>query len=1587
VFSKGGIGNDLVLTLANTMDSVTLRDVWEVTPLSAVEFADGTVWDRDTLMSKADAPSDDVLVGTDADDFINGNLGKDVYLIGPGGGHDVVYEGDGSPAWSNEADTIRFTAGITAADVTVLPGLNESLLTLSIHDGASTVDLMFWPETLPRIEFADGTIWGSEVLQAALEGSVSNFEYYQRLIGSFDDEVLVATTAAYTEFHGMAGDDTLIAGEGGGWLIGGAGNDTLIGGAAWNNYFIDPHSGHDTVIATAGSEISNVLEFGYGIAQDQLRFARHAGEDGLDLVIAIDGSDTTATINGWYDPVTPTRLDSLYFLDACSELFGAEFDAAIQADNAATGSVILSGDAIQNQTLTVVNTLADLDGMDAVGYQWQSSIDGSEWSDISGTTADSFVLTEADVGQQLRVVVSYVDREGIAGSVASAATAAIANINDAPVVVRAISDQRAVERTAFSLTLAADSFADVDAGDSLVYAATLADGAALPSWLSFDAATFSFSGTPPGEAVGSLSLTLTATDLAGASAASSFTLNVARSNQAPVLVAAIGDLSATQDRAFAYAVPAGSFADSDPGDSLNFTATLADGTALPDWLGFDVATASFSGTPGAGSPGVLALRVVATDSGGLSAAATFNLSIGQHLRGTASSDTMNFSASSFVGVAMIDGGAGNDAITGSVGNDIIVGGGGTDNLIGGDGDDTFLVSGTDVGYDRFEGGAGYDVLQGSAGDDTFRMYNFSGTATVEKVDSGGGDDIIAGTGSSDTLDFSGTELVDIVLIDGGAGNDAITGSAGNDNIAGGSGTDNLIGGDGDDTFLVSGTDAGYDRFEGGAGYDVLQGSGGDDTFRMYNFSGTATVERIDGNGGNDVIAGTGSSDTLDFSATELIGIAMIDGGAGNDAITGSAGNDVIVGGTGSDNLIGSDGDDTFLISGTDAGYDRFEGGAGFDVLQGSAGDDTFRMYNFSLAATAERIDGNGGNDVIAGTGSSDTLDFSATELIGIAMIDGGAGNDAITGSAGNDVIVGGSGTDNLIGGDGDDAFLISGTDAGYDRFEGGAGDDVLRGSAADDTFRMYNFSGTATVERIDGNGGNDVIAGTGSSDTLDFSATELAGIAMIDGGSGNDAITGSAGSDIIVGGSGTDNLSGGDGDDAFLISGTDAGYDRFEGGAGFDVLQGSTGDDTFRMYNFSLTATVEKIDGNGGNDVIAGTGSSDTLNFSATELVGIAMIDGGAGNDVIVGSAANDVIVGGTGSDNLIGSDGDDTFLISGADAGYDRFDGGAGYDVIQGSTGDDVIRMYSFRLAATVEKIDGGGGNDILAGTGSSDTLDFSATELVGIALIDGGAGNDAITGSSGNDIIVGGIGSDNLRGGDGDDTFLISGTDAGYDRFDGGAGYDVLRGSAGDDTFRMYTYNGTATVEKIDGGGGNDVIAGTGSSDTLNLADTELAGIAMIDGGAGNDAITGSSGNDLIVGGTGTDRLTGGQGNDTYRIGLGDGADTVVEDDATAGNTDMAEFLAGISADQIWLRHLGNNLEASIIGTADKLTVENWYLGEQYHVEQFRTADGKLLLDSQVENLVQAMAVFAPPAAGQTTLPPVYQDSLAPLIAANWQ
>lgn len=55
---------------------------------------------------------------------------------------------------------------------------------------------------------------------------------------------------------------------------------------------------------------------------------------------------------------------------------------------------------------------------------------------------------------------------------------------------------------------------------------------------------------------------------------------------------------------------------------------------------------------------------------------------------------------------------------------------------------------------------------------------------------------------------------------------------------------------------------------------------------------------------------------------------------------------------------------------------------------------------------------------------------------------------------------------------------------------------------------------------------------------------------------------------------------------------------------------------------------------------------------------------------------------------------------------------------------------------------------------------------------------------------------------------------------------------------------------------------------------------------------------------------------------------------------------------------------------------------------IEMYHTTDANaVLLNTQVDKLVQAMAAFAPPAAGEMTLPESYRADLDPVLAANWQ
>lgn len=163
-------------------------------------------------------------------------------------------------------------------------------------------------------------------------------------------------------------------------------------------------------------------------------------------------------------------------------------------------------------------------------------------------------------------------------------------------------------------------------------------------------------------------------------------------------------------------------------------------------------------------------------------------------------------------------------------------------------------------------------------------------------------------------------------------------------------------------------------------------------------------------------------------------------------------------------------------------------------------------------------------------------------------------------------------------------------------------------------------------------------------------------------------------------------------------------------------------------------------------------------------------------------------------------------------------------------------------------------------------------------------------------------------------------------------------------------------------------------------NLENLFLSGSAAVNA-------TGNSGANILRGNSAANILNGGAGNDTYLFGRGDGSDTIVDSDSTAGNIDRLCFDAGISHDQLWFSRVGNNLEVSVIGTGDRVSIRNWYLGAANRVEVFQIADGGSLLQGSVEQLVQAMAAMTPPAAGQTSLGAEQSQQLEAVFASAWQ
>jgi Ca2+-binding RTX toxin-like protein len=868
-----------------------------------------------------------------------------------------------------------------------------------------------------------------------------------------------------------------------------------------------------------------------------------------------------------------------------------------------------------------------------------------------------------------------------------------------------------------------------------------------------------------------------------------------------------------------------------------------------------------------------------------------------------------------------------------------------------------------------------NVLTGGLGNDTYILG--AGDTIVE--DFGEGIDTVI-SGESYTL---ATNLENLTLIGTaattGVGDAADNTLDGSQNSAG----NTLIGGLGNDTYVVDGTDVIVENAD--EGIDAVVSSG--------NYAFGANLENL-------TLTGTATTAT---------------GNASPNVITGNYEDNILDGGGGADTLRGGYGNDTYVVDNTGDVIDELDPTYGYDL----GGVDTVRSaLSYVLGEVLENLVLTGAS-ATAGTGNAldNTLDGAQNSAAN--TLAGGAGNDTYIIDGGDLVVENPSeGTDTVqsvstvtLGANVENLILfgtaaVNGTgnalanrltgNSAANVLDGGGGADTLIGGAGDDTYLVDNTSDVATENA---NEGTDTIASL-ITRTLPNNVENLTliGISAING-------TGNSLANVLRGNSAANTLSGGGGDDAYYVStsdtvsegsgqGTDtvfsdiswtlgsnlenltligtanvnatgntlanmltgnSGNNTLIGGSAADSMAGGAGDDTYVVDN---TGDVVTENANAGTDLVQ---SSVTYTLSAEvenlTLTGTSAING-------TGNTSNNTLTGNSANNTLTGNGGDD-WLDGGA--GSDTMRGGLGNDTyVVGQTGDvvtenanegiDTVRSsISYTLGSNVENL-------ILTGTSA---INGTGNTLANVVI--GNSANNTLTGGAGDDWLEGLAGTDTMVGNTGNDTFVVAeSTDVVTENAN--EGIDTVRSSI--------SYTIGSNVENLVLTGAS-AINGTG-----NTLDNALTG------NSANNSLTGNAGADTLDGGAGTDTLTGGSGNDTYRLGRGYGADTIVENDSTAGNTDIAQFLAGVANDQIWFRRVGNNLEASVIGTTDALVVKDWYLGSPYHVEQFRTTDGnKALLEANVQHLVNAMAAFSPPAAGRTTLPAAYQTALAPVIAASWQ
>lgn len=1133
---------------------------------------------------------------------------------------------------------------------------------------------------------------------------------------------------------GNTGDNILIGGEGNDTITGNEGNDRLEGGM-----------GADIMYGGDGDDYYVVDSYEYQFINEEGNMVTTTGDQVIEekyidnynaspTIVKTGGIDTIEQwgdyrISGGYYHHLQDNIENLILKGQAKNAFGNELDNTI--------------------TLNAQNNFINaLSGNDTIIYQKSGGQDTIVSTDDT-TATDTLVIQGYDMSNAIftRLIGDFSNQEVLQIRFKGSNDTITLNDYFAPVTERSMTivdnkiDRIVFENNETQTTLTQQEFeskilvqannhapttknediiniqgeqskpihyqfingliSDEDAWDkALTYKVTNGDDyfTPLPEWLSFDPQTMTLIGTPPKDYVGSYSIALWGIDTFGEIAIQLFDINIAPPNQAPIVVTAIADQTATSGKAFSYSVPSTTFKDPES-DALSYTATLEDGSALPSWLSFNASTRTFTGTPPDGiSP--INLKITAKDTANNSVSDVFTLSFvdqSKTLTGTANTDTL------IGGTAddTLSGLAGNDTLKGGAGNDKLDGGLGADTLIGGTGNDTYVIDNAgDVITENVNEGT--DTVISSI---TYTLGNNLENLSLTLV----GTAAINGTGNA----------LDNVIIGNSAIN-TLTGGAGNDTLEGGAGADKLLGGTGNDTYVVDNM-GDIVTENANEGTDIVQSS---ITYTLGNNLENLTLI------GTAAINGTGNA--LDN---------IIIGNSAINTLTGGAGNDTLDGGAGADKLIGGTGNDTYVVDNTG------------DVIMENAseGTDTVQSNNtMTLGANLENLTllgtstltgtGNALNNILLGNAGNNTL----TALAGDDTLDGGLGDDLLVGGAGNDTYIyranqgvdtidnSGGGTETLVFQDIDDSRLSFHRD-NNDLI-------ILIDKDLTQQVRVKNHfvaTGDAVLEGVMAKSGKVITAATIATQLVPLPSTtptttsptagddimrDTLGNDILQAGAGNDTYYHTGGSDTVTDTSGTDTLIFGNGitfnqvasnmiqsgDNLILqVSGSSSNQvtlvNYFKDSNGiietisFEAGGSLTAQQIYTAFGKTMptapvvSAPVIAGDANN-NDMVATTGNDSVQGLAGNDrlqgLAGNDTLDGGAGNDIIVGGLGNDTLIGGIGNDMYYFKSGFGQDTVVNADGGVDNIylDGVTFNQVSQGLTRSN--NDFILKVAGTTDQI-----------------------------------------------------------------------------------------------------------------------------------------------------------------------------------------------------------------------------------------------------------------------------------------------------------